>query len=337
MATMTGEPIKSLYKRLREVGFTKNYVKNYGFPDWWEDEQADDEDIFYEAKLTLTRRLGLDLRSVLDPSQPLEFRSFGPCRFKAKQGDKPFQAISVQSITRIMAEIAVAGLAKPYSPLPSKGSSIREEILAEGHPWVSFESLLGYLWKRGIPVLFLAQSPGSPKMDGMVTMVKGRPVIVLARNRQYGSWQLFILAHEIGHIVLGHVNDNETLFDEEILASTENPQEKEANICGLEIITGDGGTEFKVDSWLSTNQLAHIAIQYGKQHQVDPGHVALNYGKVNGQMPAAQGALSIIERASARSQDVIYRHLVENIDPDRLPEDSYSFLMSLCRSKKSEK
>lgn len=338
MTATTVKSIRSFYKRLSEVGFRRPYVLKHGFPDWWEDEHADDAGTFYEAKLTLARRLGLDLSSVLADDQPIRFRNIGACRFKAKRNDEPCQQGPAQALARTLAEIAAAAVETPYRPLPSAGSTIREDILSQGHSWVGFEELLSYLWDHGIPVLFLAHPPPPTGMDGMVTMVKGRPVIILARNEKHGAWLLFILAHEAGHITLRHVGENETLTDKKIKKAAQDPEEKEANRCAIEIITANGNTAFGSTTrrWLSAEQLAYAAIKYGHEHHIDPGHIALNYGNANKQMGAARDALKIIEQASARAQDVLFRYLVENINPDRLPEDSYDFLMQMCGSPEQE-
>ena len=323
-----------LYKRLANVGLHKAYVREFGFPDWWEDGYAAEAGHFYEAKLTLARRLGLELGSVLADDQPIRFRDIGNCRFKTKRNKELCQQGPAQSLARTLAEMAAVAVATPYRPLPSTGLTLREDILSERHPWVDFEGLLTYLWAHGIPVLFLSNPPPPAGMDGMVTMVRGRPVVVLARKDKSCAWQLFILAHEAGHIALGHVRDNETLTDNKIDKQDKDPEEAGANHAAIEIITANGNTTFgsTTGRWFSAEQLAHEAMRYGAEHHIDPGHIALNYGNANGQMPAARAALKIIEPDSVRAQDIIFRRLVENIDPDRLPEDSYDFLMRMCGS-----
>lgn len=332
MTAATVKSIQPFYKRLSQAGFKHPYVRKHGFPDWWEDEYADDAGTFYEAKLTLARRLGLDVASVLADDQPIRFRHIGACRFKAKRNDNPGHPGPAQALARTLAEIAVAAVEAPYRPLPSTGLNIREDILSEHQPWVSFESLLIYLWTHGIPVLFLADPPPPVGMDGMVTRVKGRPVIILTRKEKHGAWLLFILAHEVGHIALGHIGENETLADKKIDQEDEDPEEIAANHCAIEIITAHGDTRFVSSSgrWLSAETLAHAAMKHGHENHIDPGHIALNYGKANEQMAAARKALKIIDQSSACAQDVLFRYLVENIDPDRLPQDSYDFLMRMC-------
>jgi hypothetical protein len=330
--TATVESIQSLYKRLLHVGFKRPYVRTFGFPDWWDDKYASDEGTFYEAKLTLARRLGLDLGSVLSDVQPISFRNIGACRFKTRINDKAYQQTPAQALARSLAEIAAAAVELPYHPLPASGLNIREDILAQGRPWISFEDLLSYLWGRGIPVLFLSSPPSPVGMEGMVTMVNNRPVIILTKKEKHSAWLLFILAHEVGHIALGHVKGNETLADKKISKNDQDPDEKEANHCAVEIITADGNTQFVSSNgrWLNAEKLAHAAIQYGRDHHIDPGHIALNYGNANRQMGTARDALNIIEQASPCAQSILFRYIVENISPDRLPDDSYDFLMRMC-------
>jgi len=333
--TTSVESIKSLYKRLSHIGLKRPYIRMHGFPDWWDDEYANDSGMFYEAKLTLARRLGLDLASVLNDVQPISFRNIGACRFKTRVNDSAEEQTPAQALARTLAEIASTAIELPYHQLPTTGLNIREDILAQGHPWISFEYLLSYLWTRGIPVLFLSNPPSPVGMEGMVTMVNNRPVIILARNEKHSAWLLFILAHEVGHIALRHISEDETLTDKKINKRDQNPEEKEANHCAVEIITADGNTKFvsSTGQWLNAEKLARDAIHYGREHHIDPGHIVLNYGDANKQMGTARSALNIIEEASPCAQSILFRYIVENINPDLLPDDSYDFLMRMCGGK----
>ena len=102
-----------LYKRLADAGLQKAYVRAHGLPDWWEDGYAAEAGTFHEAKLTLSRRLGLELGRLLDDDQLIRFRDIGNCRFKAKSKKGVCQQWPAQSLAHTLAEMAAVAVATP--------------------------------------------------------------------------------------------------------------------------------------------------------------------------------------------------------------------------------
>jgi len=102
-----------LYKRLADAGLQKAYVRAHGLPDWWEDGYAAEAGTFHEAKLTLSRRLGLELGRLLDDDQLIRFRDIGNCRFKAKSKKGVCRLVPAQSLARTLAEMAAVAVATP--------------------------------------------------------------------------------------------------------------------------------------------------------------------------------------------------------------------------------
>lgn len=327
---MTTSTMKSLYKRLSARGFRKPYVQRVGLPDWWCDDAAQDPSALYQAQLTLARRFGLDLESVLNMGSEIQFKS-NHCRLKTDKNTEDHATLEAQAVAHAIAEMVLAATRASFQPLPSSGAALRAEILGQNQPWVSLKSLVDYLWAHGVPVIHLANlHPSWRKMDGMVTKVKGRPAIILTRADKSLAWQLFILAHEVGHIIRGHLGATDTIADEKISKEASDPEEQEANRSAIEILTGDeqtkydsGGTSF------SPQSLAKAAIAHGQEHDVDPGHVALNYGYSLNQIPLGRAALRFIE-PGADAPSLITSKLLEDIDPSALPDDSYDYLLTMC-------
>lgn len=327
------ELIQNFYNRLSNTGYTKPYLKKYIFPDWWEDKAALNPSAFYELKLIVARRLGLDLKSILDAKKPIEFSNAGPCHFK--NGNNIHDKKNTQNLSRMLAEMAAAAMSIEYQGLPNSGSQIRNEILSQSKPWVGFAELLDYLWINGVPVLFLANiHPKWRKMEGMVTVVDNRPVITLSKNTHSCAWQLFILAHEVGHIIKGHLQNYTTFADDKINKNDQDPVEQEANHAAIELLTDDGDTTFvsSSGSWLSSDELATQSIHYGREHKIDPGHIALNYGYAINQINTSNAALKIIE-PNSNAPAMIVRKMIEFLDEDLLPEDSYLYLLNMCTEK----
>ena len=69
-------------------------------------------------------------------------------------------------------------------------------------------------------------------------MRNGHCAVVLSKNAKHSAWLLFILTHELGHIVQGHVSRDGVLVDELVDRSIRDKEEKAANAFALELLTG---------------------------------------------------------------------------------------------------
>lgn len=54
-------------------------------------------------------------------------------------------------------------------------------------------------------------------MDAVAIKVSERPVIALTKKHKHASGVLFGLAHELGHIACGHLENNSLLIDEKLM------------------------------------------------------------------------------------------------------------------------
>ena len=90
---------------------------------------------------------------------------------------------------------------------------IRDAIL-ENAQFVHAEALLAFAWGVGIPVLQLRIFPLSQKrMHAMTAAVGGRAAVLMARDSSYLAPMTFTLAHEIGHVMLGHLTGATAVVD----------------------------------------------------------------------------------------------------------------------------
>lgn len=82
----------------------------------------------------------------------------------------------------------------------------------------------------GIPVrLYTPKGEG----DGMSMMISGRPTIFVSRNAPPAR-QRFTLAHELGHVLLGHVGRYELVNREP--SPQDNPVEQAANVFASRLL-----------------------------------------------------------------------------------------------------
>ena len=327
-------PMKTLYRRLTEVGLTRDFVRKTALPSWWDDEVAANPAGYAQGLLLLSRHLGLELGSLQDESIPVKLRDFGVCKYK-KRDDVTEDELALARVmaTRAAQLAAEATTTAPTSLLGSAGE-IRQQILDGGACCVGLRELLDYCWSVGTPVLHLDHFPRNARRpDGFAARVHGRSVVVLCRRATYSAWLLFILAHELGHIGLGHISEDGALLDDAVDADSQDVEEQQANAFAEELLTGHPDKRYvAADRWPKAGQLAENARQIGRLSMVDPGHIALNYAHSMGKefFPVGVAALKILE-PDADAIGVVREKMAERLDWSRLPEDSSEFLLRVTQ------
>jgi len=320
--------LQSLYARLEQAGLDRKFIRETLLPDWWDDAIAEHPTGYAEARLRIARALGLSLRQ-LDSEDPLG-EMLGETRLRCKtRRDTELDSIRwTIALAKRAAELAARATPKPYEPLPETASQIRDAILQE-HQWVSLDNLLVYCWQHGIPVIPLKSKPRrSKRVDGLIVRVGERPVIVLACGYRYSARLLFIVAHELGHWVCGHLSDQPIFAEESIAREAENHEEAEANWFAVELLTGKPDSAYWTPRFLTASQLAQGAQKAGARDRVDPGVVALNYAWNEGNWAAGIGALKLLEPQPKGAQVIQYQ-MRASLDWSRLHEEEARLLLRL--------
>jgi hypothetical protein len=334
MSVSATNPMADLFRRLNAVGLTRPYTRKTILPTWWDDQAATNPAGYTEALVFLSRHLGLDLDSLLDPTRPVTFRDFGACKFKKSQGATDDDMALARAMATRAAQLVNIAVTEPICPAPRSASQIRREILGRGEPWVNFNSLIDYCWALGIPVVHINCCPDAKRPDGLCARVNGRPVIVFCKNVSFSAWLLFILAHELAHIALGHIDDDGVLIDESVRHNIQDREEADANAFAVELLTGNAESRFHTSgSWPNAQQLAEVAKSIAREARIDPGHIVLNYAHTMGKTfwPVANAALGLLEpRRDALK--IVRAKMAEYLDWSSLPEDSSEFLMRISQS-----
>ena len=85
--------------------------------------------------------------------------------------------------------------------VPEDPRALRELVVGDGTE-ITLEALLRWCWQVGIVVVPM-EAPGGFSAGAWV--IGGQPVVVLKEGPDYKAYWLFALAHELGHLALGHV------------------------------------------------------------------------------------------------------------------------------------
>jgi Zn-dependent peptidase ImmA (M78 family) len=324
-----------LYSRLGSVGFPRKYLREIALPGWWDDEIAHNPAGYAEGLLLLSRNLGLDLASMQNEAVPIGLRNLGPCKFKKSAATSDEELGLTRIVATRVVELIAPAVPAPSKPLLMSASEIRQLILRAGAPCVDLASLVDYCWSVGLPVIHVsAFPPKAKKMDGLASMKSGRYAIVLCKNTHHSAWLLFILAHELGHIVRGHVNSDGVLVDEQVDRNSTDAEEKTANAFALELLTGNPECQvFPVGSGVSARALARAADQTGVHEHIDPGHIVLNcaYQMGGDFFAVANAALKLLE-PHADAVGLVRSRMIAHLDKAMLSEDTYEFILRATRA-----
>lgn len=322
------DSMESLYRQLASAGLDRKFVREVLLPEWWDDSIARNPAGLAEAQLRIARALGVSPSQVRQGIREHILHA-NHVRYKTRRDTLPETLHWATFWARRAAELAVKASPTPYQSPPKKAHEIREQILEQGHDWVNLANLLDYCWAYGIPILHLMHVPkGSKKMDGLVAQVEGRPAIVLSNNHRFSAWLLFILAHELGHWVLGHLKDAAALADGNVRRDDGDAEEGSANAFALELLTGKPDTAYWIPRNLTATELAERAKAAGRRDRVDPCVVVLNYAWCKGHWGAGMAAGKILE-PEPQGVQLVNTRLRRSLDWSRLTEDEAELLQRL--------
>jgi hypothetical protein len=331
---MTVLPYRDLVTRLKSLGLSKAQVGAL-MPSWWDDTAAATGAGAWEFALLISRRLGLDavalargeVRPLGEVSEP---------RFKHTARVTPEELGPAARIAAALAKAIVAAMPE-RAPVhaDTTAAQVREAILSSGAGRIDFDSLLNFAWQQGIAVIPLPNLPkGVKKMDAAALRVDGRPVIVISRKSDSKAWLSFILAHELGHLLLGHVPDNGSIVEGSIQDTAKfeaesqlDVHEREANAFAHAVLAGDRA-DAAVRTWsprANMLDLVELASAAAPPLHSAPGQLILRYAFLNQAWAEAAMALRFLAD-DVEAQDALITRLGAEIDTGGIGDDLQEFV-----------
>lgn len=293
---------KTLYQTVAQLGLKPGQVRQI-LPEWWDPRVETDPSGVSELAVLLGRRLSLDVGGLMN-GQLTPKGAMESVAFKHRAGLEPNKLAAASAIASSLAQVVLSALPTDYRRLPNRAADVSKDVTAGGQYQLGFDALLRFSWNCGIPVIPLPNLPvGVRKMDGAALQIGERPVIVIAKKKSSRAWLSFILAHELGHIALGHLRPGSTIVDISLqegatYATDEQSdrQEAAADAFALEVMGGDAvGVE--VHTWaerLAPVELAVKARTAAKAHGVEAGHFILRYAFIHRRWSDAVTALRFL-------------------------------------------
>lgn len=318
-----------LFRELRDAGISRAAIEA-AWPNWWSDEVGASPSGRAELRFSLARKLGLVPKSLL--GERVEFVWKDKARFKHLATQDIAQQSILSSFGVSVGRTLLHAVPSSVGFAGQDAQSLRNAILGSG-PYVDLGRLISTCWAAGVPVIQLRVFPLATKsMHAMVVGSDGRYAILLARDAIYPAPVAFTLAHEIGHIVRGHIRGVAAIIDLEDPATAvdRDEQEVEANEFALELLTGSADPMIETGSgYFNAPTLANAALNAGLHHGIEPGTLALCVAYRNKVWPIAMSALRFIYSESKPVWKEVNKIAASEIRWDHLTDEGADFLSKL--------
>jgi hypothetical protein len=182
-----------------------------------------------------------------------------------------------------------------------------------------------------VPVLQLKVFPlPAKRMCAMAVRVGARYAILLAKESTFPAQIAYYVAHELGHIALGHLLSQPALVD---VADPLGPdrgsdrEERDADNFALELLTGDKTPDVRTTAQrFSAASLAKAVMSTGPQLRIDPGSLALCFGHNTGHWEKVFGALKILSPKREPIGIFVNRVAFSQLNTRALSDESEEFI-----------
>lgn len=258
-------------------------------------------------------------------------------RFKHLSGEEDLELAGITSFGRAVASILLAATARQKSSIRSvSAQDLRQKLLGDSEPYVRLVDLLVLSWAVSVPVAHLRVFPWPQKrMAAMSVSVGERCGVLLGRDSMYPAPIAFYLAHELGHIALGHVAPDRLIVDldeESPLLAKGDEEEDAADAFALEVLTGKPHPVVlpeNAGAGSSAQELARVALGAAESLRIEPGVLALCFGYSTSDWQTANGALKSIYTEAKPVWQEVNRIALRELRMDELSDDATEFLMAV--------
>jgi Zn-dependent peptidase ImmA (M78 family) len=298
------------------------------WPEWWTSEAEFSPSARAELRYTVARRLGLSPASLFDDTPRFLWRDASKFKNRGTQSETELAILTCYGVA--VGRCLVDALPPaPSSPTTLSASELRRSIL-ESHEVVDLLSLVATCWALGWPVIHLELFPLAQKrMHAMSVRVDDRYAVLVGRRSKFPAQIAFAIAHEIGHVMLGHVAGSVALFDAEdpLLRTEVDDEERGADEFALELLTGQAAPEVTASTQSYTaTQLAAAAQVAAADLAIDPAILALCLGHATGRWRQTFGALKLIPPGEIPTGEVVNEIARTQLEWETLAVGSRDFL-----------
>lgn len=315
----------SLRAQLRAAGLSRAAV-DAAWPEWWSDQAEASVSARTELRLAVARNLGLAPKELV--GERVDFVWRDRARFKHLRVEDEVPVAALNSFGVSVGRCLIEATERNGDLVGLSAAELRGILLEMGVP--DLAGLLTVCWALGVPVAHLRVWPLAQKaMHAMVVGEHGRHAILFSREASYPAMVAFTLAHEIGHVALGHVAAGEVLVDAEDPAGQADHDEEEtaADRYALEVLLGDPDPDIRIDAdTFNHAELADAVLRASPHYGIDPGTLALAVAYRRNAWPVAMAAMKLIQPEPVVVSDLVNNVARTQLDLGRLGSDSAVFI-----------
>lgn len=333
---MTILELKDIYKTLAQIGLKKSQVKAL-LPGWWDDEIVQTELGVWEFALIIARRLSIDVNALLQ-GNICTLGSVSKIAFKHRSTVSSDAFLASSMIAASLTDAINAASSNPFQPFKISATELRNLIRGNNNGVIDFNGLLDFCWKKGLPVIPLPNLPiGVKKMDGAIFYSGSRPAIVISRRNDSKAWLSFILAHEIGHYCLSHLEPGGSIIDADLKGdlttqteSAQDIQEREADQFALDLLGGIDADQI-IDTWNPRSTGVSLAVQARNAANLAgsaAGHLVLRHAFKTKRWAEAQAALNFLDE-DFDAQGYLVAKLKSQVNLELIAEDLQNMVYSI--------
>lgn len=312
---------QALLERMQDAGFAEPFLRAT-LPEWALNEESASGQMM--LRLLLARRLNLDPEALMDDSLPLGFLQSGPIKFKhMRLGPGPRRDTLTGFALGVTRILLAASPAQAVDRIPG-AMELREAVMTSGRDNIGFGDVLSVCWSLGVPVLHLRLFPAQTKgITAMAVRIGVQHAILVARESGVPAQYMFHVAHELGHIALGHLAGVSAILDadpddpanaQEVLIDDD--EEEAADAFAQELLSGQRSFTVRRDlagSKGTAAELAERAQQLGADLMIDPGHVVMSFGHSTKEWSLAMAAAKLVPGQDASPASLVNRVLWDQL------------------------
>jgi hypothetical protein len=164
----------------------------------------------------------------------------------------------------------------------------------------------------------------------MALKVRERYVILLARESRFPAQVSYYLAHELGHIALGHLVSTPALVDmDDPLRAPDrtDPDEVAADRFALEVLTGMSEPRVLTEAEsYSAAALAKAVVAAAPALQIEPGTLALCFGHNTERWDKVAAAMKRIYPGAELVGDAVNRYAIAQVQAGDVSEENEEYI-----------
>jgi Zn-dependent peptidase ImmA (M78 family) len=314
-------------KRVSAAGFKPAVARELLLPDWWDESCAEEPGLLPEIEFRVARFMGAMLQTVRDPTAVLAAPAYPGAQLRrVRDIDLDRVTPAIHTCLRVAeATVRCWRDGPPELRLPPKDPEAWRQAVPRTKGIVRLDGVLADLWARGIPVVHVQVMP-SPSFQGMVCLIDGRPVLILAHDFDEPARLAFIIAHEAAHAVFGDCEPGHPIIDEDDATDDDRDTERRADTYAIRVLAGPE----RLPSLESAEpkDLATQAYALEEKTGVDAALIVRRWGKENKRYDLATLAVQALYR-DKRGKRLIREAFDRHIDLEGASESDRALLRCL--------